>query len=164
MVVEVRRVNHSMWKLFAPHHYLTASLSHASRCFAAFINDEPAAFAAAVTLPNGNFVNAWRESRLVTLPDYQGLGIGVRLSDWVAELHHRDGCLYFGKTTHPTLGAYRDHSEVWKPTTKNRVARKDMSEKTRWQVSSRLSYSHQYIGLVAARAATTTSQPAPPTE
>ena len=156
MVVEVRRVHHSMWQLFAPHHYLTANLSHASRCYAAFINDEPAAFAAAVTLPNGNFVNAWRESRLVTLPDYQGLGIGVRLSDWVAELHHRDGCLYFGKTTHPTLGAYRDHSAVWKPTSKNRVARKDMSNKTRWQVSSRLSYSHQYVGVVAAGASTTT--------
>jgi len=156
MVVEVRRVHHSMWKLFAPHHYLTADLSHASRCFAAFIDDEPAAFAAAVTLPNGNFVNAWRESRLVTLPDYQGLGLGVRLSDWVAELHHRDGCLYFGKTTHPTLGAYRDRSDRWKPTTKNRVARRDSSDKTRWQVSSRLSWSHQYVGIEAAELVPTT--------
>lgn len=156
LVVEVRRVEHAMWKLFAPHHYLTADLSHATRCYAAFVNDEPAAFVAAITLPNGNFVNAWRESRLVTLPDYQGLGLGVRLSDWAAELHQRAGCLYFGKTTHPTLGAYRDSSPAWKATSKNRVARRDASEKTRWQVSSRMSYSHQYVGFEAAELVPTT--------
>jgi GNAT superfamily N-acetyltransferase len=159
VVVKVRRVNHAMWKLFAPHHYLTGELSHASRCFCAFVNEEPVCFSAAVTLPNGNFSNAWRASRLVTLPDYQGLGLGVRLSDWVAELHHRSGSLYFGKTTHPTLGAYRDASPRWKPTSKNRTARRDTSTKTRWKVSSRLSWSHQYIGDTGAAGEATTTTP-----
>lgn len=146
VVVKVREVHVSMWKLFAPHHYLTANLSSAAQCFCAFLDDQPAAFAAAITFPNGNFANAWRSSRLVTLPDYQGLGIGVRLSDWVAESYVRKGCLFYGKTTHPVLGAYRDASPNWVATTKNRIARRDSSDKSRWTISQRLSWSHRYVG------------------
>ena len=33
----------------------------------------------------------WRISRVVTLPDYQGIGIGMAMAEAVAELHRGEG-------------------------------------------------------------------------
>jgi len=49
-----------------------------------------------------------RESRLVVLPEYQGLGLGTRFSDEVAQCHLDAGLRYSGITAHPRLGPYRD--------------------------------------------------------
>ena len=35
--------------------------------------------------------NRWRISRMVTLPDYQGLGIGMAVAEAVADLHRARG-------------------------------------------------------------------------
>jgi len=57
-----------------------------------------------------------RAHRTVILPEWQGMGIGSRLSDAVAEWHRRRGADYFGQTVHPSFGRYRDASPFWKPT------------------------------------------------
>jgi ABC-type ATPase involved in cell division len=74
---EIRRVPYEAWWVFAPFHYLTADLHKAAKCFGMFIEGTFAAFAAVLHRPN------WRKagqdvkgvSRLVTLPDWQGLGL-----------------------------------------------------------------------------------------
>jgi GNAT superfamily N-acetyltransferase len=98
--------------------------------------------------------NAWRGHRTVVLPDYQGIGIGVRCSDAVASMFVADGKRYFSKTSHPRMGLYRESSKLWKPTTKNRVIRNDYksSRKTkehRYKLSHahRVCFSHEYIGV-----------------
>jgi GNAT superfamily N-acetyltransferase len=143
------------WRLFSPHHYLSNAINKSARCWLATWNDEIVGFASVLAFPNGNFKNAFREHRTVVLPDYQGLGIGVRISDAVAELFVRDGCRYFSKTAHPRMGTYRDESDLWKPTTKNHKARKDYgSTKTKtkedghkMQHESRVCFSHEYVGI-----------------
>jgi GNAT superfamily N-acetyltransferase len=97
--------------------------------------------------------NAWRESRTVVLPDFQGLGIGVRVSDAVGEIFKSQGLRYFSKTAHPRMGSYRDQSPLWKPTTKNHMSRKDYiperdtKEKNyRMLHAHRWCYSHEYVG------------------
>ena len=47
------------------------------------------AFCATVSLIGRK--NRWRISRIVTLPDYQGIGIGMAVAEAVAELHVREG-------------------------------------------------------------------------
>ena len=47
------------------------------------------AFCATVSLIGRK--NRWRISRIVTLPDYQGIGIGMAVAEAVAELHRRGG-------------------------------------------------------------------------
>ena len=113
------------WRVFSPHHYLDGSLNRSARCWLALWRGVPVGFASALAFPNGNFRDAWREHRTVVLPDYQGLGIGPRLSDAVADLFVRDGCRYFSKTSHPRLGSYRESSPLWKATSKNHRARLD---------------------------------------
>ena len=47
------------------------------------------AFCATVSLIGRK--NRWRISRIVTLPDYQGIGIGMAVMEAIAALHVRDG-------------------------------------------------------------------------
>jgi len=64
-----------------------------------------------------------RESRLVVLPDSQGLGLGPRLSNCVGGLLVRSGCELLSRTAHPRLGAYREAKpSLWAPTSTNRKA------------------------------------------
>src|SRR5262245_3042321 len=76
--LEVCRTTYRTWPLFARHHYLSGSLSRAARCYVAMWNDVPVAFCAVLSLLG--YRGRWRISRIVTLPDYQGIGIGMRLA------------------------------------------------------------------------------------
>ena len=67
---------------------------------------------------------ARRESRVVVDPDFQGLGLGWRLSEAVAADCLRAGYRYRSITAHPTLGGGRDRSPRWMPTGLNHKADK----------------------------------------
>jgi energy-coupling factor transporter ATP-binding protein EcfA2 len=151
--LEVLPTSASIWPIFRPHHYLDGGINKSARCWIAVWNGVPIGFASALRFPNGNFNNGWREHRTVILPDYQGLGFGVRLSDAVAKIFVTDGCRYFSKTAHPRLGEYRNASPLWKPTSKNRKARADYNSSHgtkedghKHKHISRVCYSHEYIG------------------
>lgn len=153
--VDVRPCSAKAWALFKSHHYLSGELNVASRCWLASIGDTPVGFASALAFPNGNFKNAWREHRTVLLPDFQGLGIGVRFSDAVAQMFIESGCRYFSKTAHPRMGAYRNASGLWRPTSKNMKARPDYgATRSTKEVAykhlheNRVCFSHEYIGHV----------------
>ena len=71
--------------MFRQYHYLNGSLPAAARCYVAIYQDKPIAFIAVVhTHMRANY---YRVSRLVVLPDYQGIGIGKRLLNFIAELY-----------------------------------------------------------------------------
>jgi GNAT superfamily N-acetyltransferase len=148
LVADIYEVHKTMWAHFAGHHYLDGSINATARCFVAVIEGQPAVFASAITLPSGTLTNAWREHRTVTLPDYQGLGLGVRMSDWVAQWFIQQNKRYYSKTTHPRLGGYRDASPLWKPTSTNHShgSGKHHGKLAQYKVSDRYSYSHEYIG------------------
>lgn len=147
LVADIYEVRRAMWDRFMGHHYLTADLHPFARCYVATVWGQPAAFAAAIPFPHGAIQRGWRGTRLVTLPDFQGLGVGPRLADWVAEAHVRAGYRYFVKTTHPRLGEYRETAPQWKPTSQNRkqATGKAAVSFGRWSGSMRLSYSHEYV-------------------
>lgn len=142
------------WAAFSNHHYLSEAINPAARCWLAHWGDNLVGFTAALAFPNGNFKNGWREHRTVILPDYQGLGIGVRLSDAIASMFVADGKRYFSKTTHPRMGGYRDASFLWRGTSKNHKARADYliqraptkEDAYKDRHADRVAYSHEYIG------------------
>ncbi len=153
--LEIMPCSTEIWPLFKEHHYLDGSVNKSSRCWIASWRDVPIGFASALAFPNRNFKNAWREHRTVVLPDFQGLGIGVRLSDAVAQMMLDEGCRYFSKTSHPRMGEYREKSPLWKPTSKNRKARSDYTkfkgvtkeDGHKMRHVSRICYSHEYTGI-----------------
>ena len=87
--LEIVRCRRSAWRLFARHHYLSGALSSYARCFLALWEGVPAAFCATVSLIGRK--NRRRISRIVTLPDYQGIGIGMAVAETVAELNRQRG-------------------------------------------------------------------------
>jgi GNAT superfamily N-acetyltransferase len=106
------RVKRRLWKLFAPHHYLTGSLSETARCYAAWWKGNPVSFCA--TLPVIGKRNHWRITRVVTLPDYQGVGIGMRVAEAVCELHRNEGHRINVTASHPALIAHCRRSPRWR--------------------------------------------------
>jgi GNAT superfamily N-acetyltransferase len=102
--------------------------------------------------------NAWRGHRTVVLPEFQGLGIGARMTEAMGELHLIEGKRYFTKTAHPRLGEFRNNSDKWRGTSKNGVARLDYNTNdttfgglagSLQKHMNRMCYSHEYIGLAS---------------
>jgi GNAT superfamily N-acetyltransferase len=113
ITLDVVRCAASAWPLFAHHHYLTGSLNRAAVCFLATWEGRPVAFSA--WLPHaGAGPPSKREHRTVTLPDFQGDGIGNRLSAFVAALWAALGFRALSTTTHPAMIAARLRSPLWR--------------------------------------------------
>ena len=147
--LSLRRCPPSAWRRFHAYHYKTPVLSTVATTFlleatiqgahahlgacrerAAYTIDAidagvrlPAGFIA--TIPHSGKRSAWasapaqRAHLTVVLPEWQGFGIGSRLSDAAAEWHRRRGSDYFGQTVHPRFGGYRDASPLWEGTEAN---------------------------------------------
>jgi len=136
----------SKWKIFAKHHYLDGAINKASFQFVAYLGNDPVGFISYLPLPSGTLKNAWREHRLVVMPDYQGLGLGKALTEWVGDKLRSEGKRFYSKTTHPKLGEYRNRSDKWRNTGKNGKIRTNntggsMNQKTR----NIKCYSHEYV-------------------
>jgi hypothetical protein len=111
--LEVMRCHSSAWPLFAPHHYLSGALARSAVCFLALWKAAPVAFSA--WLP---FLGAGpptrREHRTVTLPDFQGVGIGNALSALIAGMWRALGYRAASTTTHPAMMRSRCASPLWR--------------------------------------------------
>lgn len=143
------------WSTFSNHHYLTGKINAGARCWLGVIDNKPVAFGSALALPHPTIKKAWREHRTVVLPDYQGMGLGSKLSNYIASLFLNEGCRYFSKTAHPAFGEYREASPLWVATSKNKMSRQDYlkaegdvkySAELRRKNAGRFCYSHEFVG------------------
>ena len=71
--------------MFRQYHYLSGSLVPHARCYCAVYHDRPIAFIAVVHIHMK--ARYYGVTRLVVLPDYQGIGVGKRLLNFIAELY-----------------------------------------------------------------------------
>ena len=114
ITLEVVRCRQSAWRLFARHHYLSGSIPCFAQCYLALWNGEPVAFCAVSGMYG--YRNRKRVARTVTLPDYQGLGIGTRLMQRVCEHEISRGYRVSITTSHPAMIAYCKSSPRWRTT------------------------------------------------
>ncbi len=110
--LQLVRCRRGAWRLFARHHYLSGELPRYSRCFLALWNGVPVSFCATVALLGRN--HRWRVTRVVTLPDYQGIGIGTATTETVAELHRQAGQRLSLTCSHPAMIAHCRRSPRWR--------------------------------------------------
>lgn len=113
--ITIQRVDRTAWDVFRHHHYLDHSLSRSAACFVALWNERPVAFASAMSFPHPTSPG-WREHRTVCLPDFQGVGIGNKLSEVIAAAYAATGKPYRSTTSHPAMVRYRAASRKWKMT------------------------------------------------
>jgi GNAT superfamily N-acetyltransferase len=151
IVIDIYPTSIKAWGMFKDYHYLSLSISKSAYCFLAVWDNKIIGFACAVAMPSGTVKEAWREHRTVILPDYQGMGIGVKLSDAIAQIFVNKGKRYYSRTAHPRMGEHRDNSPLWKRSAscKHKTSRNSndrFTYKTFDYVSERSCWSHEYIG------------------
>lgn len=151
LTLEIARVHRSAWRLFKHHHYLDTNLHTASQCFCAFINGRPVAFTGVLSFPHA-VRPGWREHRTVCLPDFQGVGIGNALSEYVASLFATKGVPYRSTTSNPAMIWHRAKSKVWKMTATPKkmipgnTTTKPMASLAKTNATNRLVSSFEYVG------------------
>jgi GNAT superfamily N-acetyltransferase len=110
--VEVARVPFDAWRIFAPFHYMTADLNKAAACFGLWAGGELAAFGGVLHKPHATAKNIKGLSRLVTLPDWQGLGLAFVLTETLGAAYKALGFRYRNYPAHPSfIRAFRP--EKW---------------------------------------------------
>jgi GNAT superfamily N-acetyltransferase len=150
--LEIARVNRKAWDLFRHHHYLDHAIHASSKCFVAFVDGQPAAFTAVLPFPHA-VKPGWREHRTVCHPDYQGIGLGNRMSEYVASLFRATGKPYMSTTSHPAMIKYRARSPVWAVTRKPGIVSGSAGPKSNQQTglgrtlsTGRITAGFQYVG------------------
>jgi GNAT superfamily N-acetyltransferase len=99
--------------MFRQYHYLNGSLPSTARCYTAVYQEKPIAFIAVVSIRMR--AKYYRVSRLVVLPDYQGIGVGKRLLNFIAQLYSSQTKMpFYILTSNPQI--IRGDMKNWKIT------------------------------------------------
>jgi GNAT superfamily N-acetyltransferase len=114
--IDVFETNWRPWPLFEPHHYLKLPHMIGATNYVALCEGAPVAHLAVATTTG---LKSARMCRLVVMPEWQGIGVGLRFMNWVAEQWLR-GKNRYGKpmttifhTSHPGLAAALRRSRSW---------------------------------------------------
>tara|TARA_Y100000401_G_C8321697_1_gene225661 strand:+ start:497 stop:1573 length:1077 start_codon:yes stop_codon:yes gene_type:complete len=102
------------WGLFKKHHYLDHNLAKHAKQYVGFINNEPVCFCGVIHFPHPKVKNFKKVTRLVVLPDYQGLSIGNKMLNYLAHKYSEDGFRFTITTSTPALISSFKRSKIWK--------------------------------------------------
>jgi len=152
--ITICRVPYSTWNIFAPYHYMSADLNKAARCFALFVNDRLAAFSAILHLPISRGKSnqpMFRISRVVTLPDWQGLGLAPLLDDTLGGVYKALGYRLRAYPAHPSFIAVRSKSQSWQLVKAPGVFKARNQSGMTGMMGGRPCAIFEYIGPAAAR-------------
>lgn len=151
--LQVFRCRYETWSIFAKHHYLTGELNKAAKCYVALYNGQPVAFMGILPFPHGNIENGYRVSRVVVLPDFQGLGIGFKFVNWFGQVYKNDNKNMYIKTSNPALWISFERSDTWQFTSETKgeakaemMQSKKMKSGQEYNTSTRVSKSYKFIG------------------
>lgn len=112
-VREIRKEKSDIWRIFAKYHYLSYSFNQAARTFVCYANGHIAAFTSTLHFMHPKKKNAVREHRTVVLPDYQGVGIGIKMTTAIAEYFRKIGKTYITTTSNPAMIFGRSQDKRW---------------------------------------------------
>ena len=114
--LDIWQVDRSYWKFYKPHYYLDLPEPVVAMHFIGTVDGELACHI--VVAPRFE-VHGYRATRLVTMPEWQGAGVGSKFLNFIAQYHldgnGRGGHKYvtYFHTSHPQLCAYLRHSQKW---------------------------------------------------
>ena len=145
--IEIHRCRQRLWQLFRRHHYLSGSLSKGATCFVALWDRRPVAFCAVVSLIGRK--NRYRISRIVVLPDFQGVGVGVRVMEAIAERYVSQGKRMNITASHPAVLSHCRRSPRWRLVNVRRVGSRKSNFVANYRDASRRSVvSFEYVGKI----------------
>lgn len=114
--LQIWKVNQSYWRFYKPHYYLDLPMPVAGEYFIGTVDGE---LACHMCVTPRFEIKGYRGTRLVTMPEWQGAGVGSRFLNFIAQYHlegngrnNKKYPLYF-HTSHPQLCGYLRHSKRW---------------------------------------------------
>jgi len=147
--IQVSRVHRKAWRLFAHHHYLSADIAQASVCYLGLIEGVPAVFCAVLAYPHP-VRPGWRAHRTVCLPDFQGVGIGNALNEFVAGMYRATGKPFRSVTAHPAMVMHRARSSKWrmfrKPGLMPKLGKRGSPSLSKEMARDRMTASFEFVG------------------
>lgn len=117
--LEIRKTNGSYWRFFKPHYYLDLPMPVAAEYFVGTVDGELVCHLAVAPMFTAS---AYRATRLVVMPEWQGTGVGTTFLDWVTQYHlegnGRKGKTFptFFHTSHPQLAGALRKRRGWRQT------------------------------------------------
>jgi len=143
--LQVSRVESNTWNFFKKHHYLTEKANKSCQFLIFEWNSKPVAMCCILNTPRKGMGEAMAISRIVVLPDFQGMGIGYKICSFVGGIYKNRGNRIFIKTVNPALGIKFNNTTEWRGTTFNGKkaphVNLDAKAKNRFD---RISYCHEY--------------------
>jgi energy-coupling factor transporter ATP-binding protein EcfA2 len=149
ITLQVSRVEAETWHFFKKHHYLTEDVNKSCKFLLFEWNDKPIGIVAIINQPRKGCSNGFAISRIVVMPDFQGMGLGVKLLEFCGGLIRNNNGLCFIKTVNPALGVYFNNNKQWRGTAMNNKIRHKSSSSSDISAKNRLertSFCHEYIG------------------
>lgn len=108
--IKITKGSPSDWRLFHRHHYLSAEISPSAQVYLAWckLNESWQLFGFFSTMPAMGMVGWRRGHRTVVLPDFQGLGLGNKMIELVAQwLWETKKTRFRATTSAPQIVNYR---------------------------------------------------------
>lgn len=143
--LSICRCRYEAWHLFKQHHYLTQDIQKSSEMFLIKFNEQYIGFFGILPFPGVGDAKTRRISRMVILPDFQGLGIGMNLMNYLSSLYKAENSTMYIRTVNPAVGKYLEKSKDWQATSSNgKIPGADSSGR---KLILRAAYSYKYIGV-----------------
>lgn len=143
---EQRDRKQEYWKLFSRYHYLSHAHSKSATMYLCSINNQICGICSINNLPLANGKSMKKIHRLVILPDYQGLSIGLLLLNKIADIYkskHRIGIT----TSSPSLIHALKHSSIWRTSRFGRGTIHNGIKEMNVGSINRITASFEYIGI-----------------
>lgn len=140
-----------IWRVFRNHHYLSREINSASHTYTLYWDGTLVGFVSVIYQPSGNMKYAWRISRIVILPDYQGLGCGLKFTEFISQQYINSGYKVFARFSHVKIYNHVINSGLWRMSTSNKRTARPSANKcsafgNKNRDMNRVSYSAEYMG------------------
>lgn len=112
--IEIKRCDYREWKTFAPFHYMNATLNKAARCYGLYIGGRIVSFCGILHRPHPRVNDIVGVSRVVTLPDWQGIGLAMAMLDKLGSAYSAVGKRLHNYPAHPSFIRSHSRSASWR--------------------------------------------------
>lgn len=145
--IKVCRVESDAWNLFKKHHYMTQEMNRGAKSFLFSWDSQPIGFCSLLNKPfKGGHKYNHIVSRLVVLPDFQGMGFAKDILNFLGGLITSLGGNLYIKTVSRKMGSFLQNSPMWEPTANNGKYRKGVYDRRAKNRLERTSYCYKYVG------------------
>lgn len=148
--IDIYESSYKSWEMFKKHHYLTQDINKAAKSYVVKWDEQIVGFASYLPYPSGTLKSAFRGHRFVVLPEYQGLGIGKAMFEFIASTLFENSCRFFVRTTHLKVIKYMEACKNWRETStsgkKRYSGRENRGSMRGWSLDfDRAAKSYEYI-------------------